>query len=149
MMVFIFIVFTPVLAALIRLAELPYIDIADAVNEGRRKVDQFDSYVNAYYIALCTIATLGFGDYYTSTTAGRIFATFGFILGNILLALFIYGVSSMIAFDEEEKRAYQMIQKKAETATLNDRAADVLTTALRLNKLKKKRDGTSMGQRFI
>jgi len=51
------------------------------------------------------LATLGFGDIYASTIAGRIIASIGFIVGNALLALCIYGVSTSLEFDEEEKRA--------------------------------------------
>ena len=91
------------------------------------------------------VATLGLGQYHISTIPGRIFATIGFIFGNIIMALLIYGVSDLLTFDEEEQRADQMIKKASETAVLHDRTADVLREALRLNKTSKKRDGQSMG----
>ena len=138
---FILITVTPTLAFLIRLAELPFLDVSDAQKNINNKVDMFEPAINALYTAFMALATLGLGQYPVSTIPGRIFTCVGFLFGNAIMALLIYGVSDLLAFDEEEERADQMIKKASETATLHDRAADVLREALRLNKTSKKRDG--------
>ena len=140
-MLFILVTVTPTLAFLIRLAELPFLDVSDAQKNINNKVDMFEPAINALYTAFMALATLGLGQYPVSTLPGRIFTCVGFLFGNIIMALLIYGVSDLLAFDEEEERADQMIKKASETANLHDRAADVLRDALRLNKTSKKRDG--------
>ena len=148
-LIFCFAVFLPLIATMIRLAELPYIDVSDRERENKLKVDQFDSKINAYYLALNCLCTLGLGDFYASTLIGRTIATFAFIIGNSLFGLLVFGISKKLEFDLEETRADQMIEKQVHTTELHDRAGDALRTALRLNKLRKKRDAQSMGQRFL
>ena len=109
MMMCLFSVTVVVLTYLIRLAELPYIDISDREKEHKIKVDQFASYLNSFYTAMMCICTLGFGDIYISTLMGRILSSIGFLIGNIMLALMVYGMSNYLEFGEEEKRAEQMI----------------------------------------
>lgn len=104
-MIVLFVVTVMVLTYLIRLAELPYIDISDREKEHKIKVDQFASYLNSFYTAVMCICTLGFGDIYISTLMGRILSSIGFLIGNVLLALMIYGISNYLEFGEEEKRA--------------------------------------------
>ena len=70
------------------------------------------------------------------------------MIGNILLALMVYGISNYLEFGEEEKRAEQMILSEHHKAHLRDASSDVLRTALRLNRSIKNRDAMSMGKRF-
>jgi len=109
----------------------------------------FEPNINAFYTAFMAVATLGLGQYPISTIPGWLIVSIGFIFGNVTIALLIYGISDLLTFDEEEKRADRMIKKATETALLHDRASDVLRDALRLNKTSKKRDGQSMGLRFL
>ena len=146
-MICLFAVTLVVLTYLIRLAELPFIDISDREKEHKIKVDQFASYFNSFYTAMMCICTLGFGDIYASTLMGRILSSIGFMIGNILLALMVYGISNYLEFGEEEKRAEQMILSEHHKAHLRDASSDVLRTALRLNRSIKNRDAMSMGQR--
>ena len=98
-------VFLPLIATMMRLAELPYIDVSDRERENKLKVDQFDSNINAYYMALNCLCTLGLGYFYASTTIGRTFATIAFIVGNSLFGLLVFAISKMVEFDQEETRA--------------------------------------------
>ena len=98
-MICLFLVTLVVLTYLIRLAELPYVDISDREREHKIKVDQFASYLNSFYLAMMCICTLGFGDIYASTHAGRILSAIGFLVGNTLLALLVYGISNYFEFD--------------------------------------------------
>tara|TARA_B110000285_G_C14966773_1_gene534465 strand:- start:623 stop:853 length:231 start_codon:yes stop_codon:yes gene_type:complete len=75
------------------------------------KIDQLDSKINAYYMALNCLCTLGLGDFYASTMIGRTIATIAFIVGNSLFGLLVFAISKMVEFDKEETRADQMIEK--------------------------------------
>ena len=143
-----FFIFVPLFAMMIRLAELPYIDISDKERAHKLKVDQLDSNINAYYMSLCCLFTLGLGDFFASTMMGRAFATMAFIIGNSIFGLTVYAISQALAFTEEETRASQMISKETETVELHSRAGDAIRNALELNRLSKKRDGQAMGKRF-
>ena len=67
------------------------------------------------------------------------------MIGNILLALLIYGISNFLEFGVEESRAEKKILTEHHRAHLRDASSDVLRTALRLNKSIKRRDAISMG----
>ena len=100
-----FFVSVPLFAMMIRLAELPYIDISDKERAHKLKVDQLDSNINAYYISLMCLFTLGLGDFFASTMMGRTFATMAFIVGNCIFGLTVYALTQLLAFSEEETRA--------------------------------------------
>ena len=87
-----FFTFVPLFAMFLRLAELPYIDISDKERQHKLKVDQLDSNINAYYMSLMCLFTLGLGDFFASTMIGRTLATFAFIVGNTMFGLTVYGV---------------------------------------------------------
>lgn len=93
---FIFATFLPLIAITMRLAELPYIDISDRERQNKLKVDQLDSKINAYYMAFNCLCTLGLGDFYASTVIGRTLATIGFIVGNALFGLLVFGISKLL-----------------------------------------------------
>lgn len=98
-LIFTFVTFLPLIASMIRLAELPYIDVTDRERENKLKVDQLDSKFNAYYMAFNCLCTLGLGDFFASTVIGRTIATIGFIVGNTLFGLLVFGISKLLTFD--------------------------------------------------
>jgi hypothetical protein len=100
-----FVVFVPLFAMMIRLAELPYIDISDKERAHKLKVDQLDSNINAYYMSLMCLFTLGLGDFFASTMIGRTLATFAFIVGNSMFGLVVFGLKQAFDFTEQENRA--------------------------------------------
>ena len=95
-----FVTFVPLFAMMIRLAELPYIDVSDNEREHKLKVDQLDSNLNAYYMSLSCLFTLGLGDFFASTMIGRTFATFAFIIGNTIFGLLVYAISQLLSYTE-------------------------------------------------
>jgi hypothetical protein len=141
LVLWLFVVFVPLFAMMIRLAELPYIDISDKERAHKLKVDQLDSNINAYYMSLMCLFTLGLGDFFASTMIGRTFATLAFIVGNSIFGLMVFAIKKMFDFSEQENRADQMIQKEQETVLLYTKAGDAIRNALELNLLSRKRDG--------
>lgn len=57
----------------------------------------FHSWFNAFYWVMTTMATVGYGDYFTETVAGKIFTMFLYIFGIGLLSLVIGKVIDSIA----------------------------------------------------
>ena len=70
-LIFTFVTFLPLIASMIRLAELPYIDVTDRERENKLKVDQLDSKFNAYYMAFNCLCTLGLGDFLRLLLSGE------------------------------------------------------------------------------
>lgn len=57
----------------------------------------FGSWFNALYWVMTTMATVGYGDYFAETTAGKVFTMFLYIFGIGLLSLVIGKVIEMIS----------------------------------------------------
>ncbi|WP_410512798.1 ion channel [Paenibacillus sp. BR2-3] len=67
--------------------------------------DTFNSWFNAFYWVMTTMATVGYGDYFAKTVAGKIFTMFLYIFGIGLLSLVIGKVIDAIAELQRQRGA--------------------------------------------
>jgi len=61
------------------------------------------TWISAFYMAVITVTTVGFGDYTPKSTAGRIFGIFWMTLGVAATGFFISAVSKVIAKDPDNE----------------------------------------------
>jgi voltage-gated potassium channel len=76
--------------------------------------DTFDSWFNAFYWVMTTMATVGYGDYFAETVTGKIFTMFLYIFGIGLLSLVIGKIIDSVA----------EIQRRRGAGTLSFKAKD-------------------------
>ena len=92
---FIFTVSVLVLAFLLRVFELPFVQ-ANVLN-----TTTLDNYFNAIWLTVITISTVGYGDLYPHTTMGRCIVIFAAIYGSFLLSVVVLAVNSYFSLNDE------------------------------------------------
>jgi len=79
---------------------------------GFRLIEQL-SWVNAFYMTVTTIATVGFGEVHPFSEAGRLFVSF-FILYNLLVTAYLISVLTTFLFDGELRKLFKMYRTDQE-----------------------------------
>ncbi|WP_201987550.1 potassium channel family protein [Hymenobacter rubidus] len=69
--------------------------------------------VDAFYMTVTTIATVGFGEIHPFSHAGRLFVSF-YILYNLVVVAYLVSVMSSFIFDGELRKLYNMIRTDQE-----------------------------------
>ena len=69
--------------------------------------------VEAFYMTVTTVATVGFGELHPFSTAGRLFVSF-YILYNLVVVAYLVSVFSSFIFDGELRKIYKMIRTDQE-----------------------------------
>ncbi|MDO7852379.1 potassium channel family protein [Hymenobacter convexus] len=69
--------------------------------------------VDAFYMTVTTVATVGFGEIHTFSEAGRLFVSF-YILYNLVVVAYLVSVFSSFIFDGELRKIYRMIKTDQE-----------------------------------
>ncbi len=62
------------------------------------------SWVDSWYFTIVTLTTVGYGDIYPSTTAGRLFTSFYLLVGVGLILAMLNAVVANAAADRKERR---------------------------------------------
>ena len=132
------------LGFIIRTAELSFID-----RYGNASTVAFQPILNAAWLVIITMTTVGYGDIYPKTFFGRLFSVFTFIVGNVLISLIIVVLSAATNFEHAEAKAYYTVKKDLAYDNCKASAANVIRTALKLKNSVVKRDGRSFSLRFI
>ncbi|MBF9220638.1 NAD-binding protein [Hymenobacter sp. BT662] len=65
--------------------------------------------IDAFYMTVTTIATVGFGEIHPFSLAGRLFVSF-YILYNLVVVAYLVSVMSSFIFDGELRKIYKMIR---------------------------------------
>ena len=69
--------------------------------------------IDAFYMTVTTVATVGFGEVYPFSQAGRLFVSF-YILYNLVVVAYLVSVLSAFIFDGELRKIYKMIRTDQE-----------------------------------
>ncbi|GAB3583418.1 potassium channel family protein [Hymenobacter daeguensis] len=69
--------------------------------------------VDAFYMTVTTVATVGFGEIHTFSEAGRLFVSI-YILYNLVVVAYLVSVFSSFIFDGELRKIYRMIRTDQE-----------------------------------
>ncbi len=66
------------------------------------------SYGEGLWLAFVSAATVGYGDFFPTTPASRVFAVFIVLLGYTVLSLVTASIAAMLVGEEEKKLRYEM-----------------------------------------
>lgn len=69
--------------------------------------------LDAFYMTVTTVATVGFGELHPFSAAGRLFVSF-YILYNLVVVAYLISVMSSFIFDGELRKIYKMIRTDQE-----------------------------------
>ena len=84
-----------------------------------------------------TLTTVGYGDYYPVTLAGRVFSFMICLAGLVFISLGFVSLINLIKLSIKEERAINVIKKLETFWNYKDRSAWLITAFFRLSKYKK------------
>lgn len=98
-------------------------------NESLRK--DFEPVTNSMWLLIITMTTVGYGDFFPSTHAGRLICTIGCIGGMMLVSLMVISLNVSSDFTKEEYKAFFTIKKAKSLAISKHRAATLIKCVMR------------------
>jgi potassium intermediate/small conductance calcium-activated channel subfamily N protein 2 len=87
---------------------------------------------------LITLTTVGYGDFFPKTSMGRLVGVIICIWGVFIVSFFVVNLNIMIAFNNNEEKAYVMHLKLHYKQELKKKAIDVLASAYKRRNAKMK-----------
>ena len=73
--------------------------------------DIFDSYIDAVWLILITMTTVGYGDITAKTLGGRIISVFSCLSGVFLTSMIIVTITNFLSLELHEKRMLDILEK--------------------------------------
>jgi hypothetical protein len=113
----------------LRMSELPYRNYS--------KLD-WNYSTNGMWCIIITMTTVGFGDFYPSTFAGRIIGVISCLWGTFLISLIVLALSNLLEFSHQEKKAYGALLDDQFKSMLENAYSCVITQLFRYRKTKSK-----------
>lgn len=104
------------------------------------KNQTFKFYLDAFWVVIITMMTVGFGDIFPNTHLGRCVAFISAIVGMVIVSLLIVTMSTLVEFTSEEKKAHSLIKKNNITHEMKNTARILICNILKLNAIKKKNE---------
>jgi hypothetical protein len=86
------------------------------------------NYWNSCWEAICTMSTVGYGDIYPRTFAGRITSLCAAIFGVVLISLLVVTLSNTLAFGGPEANAFTVLRRLECREMIKDVALKLLIT---------------------
>ncbi|CDW81468.1 small-conductance calcium-activated potassium channel protein [Stylonychia lemnae] len=103
------------------------------------KTFAFEYIYNSMWLVIITMTTVGYGDIYPQTHFGRFFGVISCLIGMLLVSYLVVGMNSLFDFTPQEQRAYGKLKKLTATDYAMQKAANVIKTAFKISKNRKKR----------
>ena len=97
----------------------------------------FRHITTAMWNILITMTTVGYGDVYAQSHAGRAIAIITAFWGVFLVSLFVVSLQNMLEFDPSQAKAFNLLQRLILKDTLRDQAAGMLAAAYRIKLLRR------------
>ena len=91
----------------------------------------FNSYANSFWVTIVTMTTVGYGDFFPKSHAGRVVGIIISMWGVFFVSLFVVTLTNILNFEGSEEKAYQLLQRLAAKEDLRVEAVNVLTRAYR------------------
>lgn len=91
----------------------------------------FSHYENAMWCVVLTMTTVGYGDYYPVTEAGRIVGFVACLWGVLVVSLMVVTLSNMLELESGEDKALTLLRRLEFKKSLREKAALVLSSAAR------------------
>jgi hypothetical protein len=94
----------------------------------------FSSYWNSIWCLVCTMTTVGYGDYYPSSTLGRTIGIISCICGVFLISMLIVTITNVLNFQGTEENVFLILQRLKLTKQKDDLAANLISKYMKLMK---------------
>jgi hypothetical protein len=91
----------------------------------------FEPVGNSMWLLIITMTTVGYGDFFPGTHAGRLICTIGCIGGMMLVSLMVISLNVSSDFTKEEYKAFFTIKKAKSLAKSKHRAATLIKAVFR------------------
>lgn len=111
------------------------------LNEASGK--NFSDMTNMVWLAIVTMTTVGYGDFFPLSTMSRIVGIFCSFYGVYVVSLFVISINNLLVFDQSEERALDLICRLDDKEELKMEAVNVLTLAYRQRKAQKENESQS------
>ena len=97
----------------------------------------FASYENSAWCIILTMTTVGYGDYFPLTDAGRLIVFFACIWGVVVVSLIVVTLSNQLILDCGEENSLLILKRLRFKEEMKQVAAFVLTSAMKYRNLMK------------
>jgi hypothetical protein len=112
-------------------------------------MNKFANVYNSFWLVLVTITTIGYGDIYPTTYAGRMLSVFACISGTFMLSLLVVFMNEMVQFDDVEKQVFnQVLEESNSMKSFKKDACNLIIHAFKYNYYRKKMAKESALYRF-
>lgn len=98
----------------------------------------FSSFWNTIWCLIITMTTVGYGDYYPSSTLGRMIGILACICGVFLISMLIVTITNVLNFQGTERNVFLILQRIKLTKEKDDIASKLIVKYLKFMKLLKK-----------
>jgi hypothetical protein len=115
---------TFILAYALRVAERPVCEEwAHVLDRCGIYDDNYSHFTTALWNVIITMTTVGYGDIFPVSHAGRVVATLACFSGVVLVALLVTAITSIASFEPDERRAFNALNKAAGRSAFHGAAA--------------------------
>mmetsp|Transcript_14073 Transcript_14073/g.14058 ORF Transcript_14073/g.14058 Transcript_14073/m.14058 type:complete len:264 (-) Transcript_14073:108-899(-) len=98
----------------------------------------FNQITNPVWMAIVTMTTVGYGDFFPKSIPSRILGIICAFYGVYLVSLFLITLDNLLKLDQSETRSYELISRLENKEALKLEAVNVITTGFRHKRAKRK-----------
>ena len=88
--------------------------------------DIFDSYIDAVWLIIITMTTVGYGDITAKTLGGRIISVFSCLSGVFLTSMIIVTITNFLSLEVHEKRMLDILEKTEQLEEKKSLATEII-----------------------
>eukprot|EP00344_Euplotes_crassus_P003407 CAMPEP_0196996364 /NCGR_PEP_ID=MMETSP1380-20130617/2261_1 /TAXON_ID=5936 /ORGANISM="Euplotes crassus, Strain CT5" /LENGTH=187 /DNA_ID=CAMNT_0042412301 /DNA_START=870 /DNA_END=1433 /DNA_ORIENTATION=+ len=92
------------------------------------------------------MTTVGYGDFFPKSNPSRIVGIICSFYGVYLVSLFVITLENLLRFDQSESRSYELISRLEDKEELKLQAVNVITSAFRHKRAKRKSEQADDGK---
>lgn len=98
----------------------------------------FDAIANSFWCTLITMTTVGYGDFFPKSNAGRFVGILIAFWGVLFVSLFVVTLTNLLDFQGGEEKSYYLLQRLKHKDQLKVEAVNVLASAYKQKLINKK-----------
>jgi potassium intermediate/small conductance calcium-activated channel subfamily N protein 2 len=128
LLLYTFIVSVAIFAYTIRIFEHPISDVSGS---------NLHSFANSTWLVIVTMTTVGYGDFYPKTDAGRFIGIIIALWGVFFVSLAVATLNEVLLFNSGEEKSYNLLEKLLVKEELRIKASGVLASAYKQRVINK------------
>ena len=105
--------------------------------------------LNAFWLTIITMTTVGFGEGYPETHLGRTVGVISCVIGMLLVSLMVVSLTVASEFTAEESKAFYILKRIYANDNAKEKAANVIKTIFRLRKALKAKNTRKLVEKFV